>query len=70
MEERGIGRAVFFPFEEALRDAGDSAGTSAKLFHVPHSGHRPSHRGSWCPQPEHSKRLFDFDTGLILPLRG
>jgi hypothetical protein len=47
---------------EAAPAAGSEAATSVKPFHVPHSGQRPSHRGSWCPHVEHSKMLFCFAT--------
>jgi hypothetical protein len=47
MEERGIGIAAFLDFDDVLRAGRSAAGTSVKLFHFPHSGHRPSHFGSW-----------------------
>ncbi len=49
----------------AARPAGAAVGdvTSAKLFQVPQDGHRPSHLGSWWPQPAHSKSVFDFTPG-------
>ena len=50
------------PDPEGLPAAPSSAGTSVKPFHVPHSGHRPSHRGSWWLHVEHSNTVFDFAT--------
>ena len=62
-----MGSAAFFPWEEGPGErpgaaGGSAAVTSVNPFHVPHSGHRPSHRGSWWLQPEHSNTVFDFDT--------
>ncbi len=64
MEASGMGSAVFFDAARAGRARlrrgrpGSAAATSVNPFHVPHSGHRPSQRGSWWPQPEHSNTVF------------
>ena len=66
MDERGIAAAAAIPAparpEEGPRaGAAGAAAVSVKLFHFPHSGHLPSHLGSWCPQPAHSKSIFVFN---------
>ena len=50
-----------------VKDAA-AAALSTSVFHSPHSGQRPSHLGSSCPQPEHRNTdAFCFFTTICIP---
>ena len=52
--EIGVGAAATATTPDRPPTATAATASSIKVFHSPQSGHRPSQRGLWYPQPPHT----------------